>query len=70
MLVDHYDEDWGKLWWARADGQARIVEQGPEFNVAVELLADKYEQYERAPPRGPVVLIDVTRWSSWRATGE
>ena len=21
VLADHYDEDWSRLWWARADGQ-------------------------------------------------
>ena len=20
VLVDHYDDDWTRLWWARADG--------------------------------------------------
>src|SRR4051812_31524896 len=23
-LVDRYDDDWDKLWWARADGTARV----------------------------------------------
>ena len=22
LLVDHYDEDWTRLWWVRADGDA------------------------------------------------
>ncbi|MEU2880678.1 hypothetical protein, partial [Streptomyces sp. NPDC007070] len=25
LLVDSYEEDWDRLWWARADGTARIV---------------------------------------------
>ena len=24
VLVDHYEDDWSKLWWVRADGSARI----------------------------------------------
>jgi PPOX class probable F420-dependent enzyme len=22
LLVDHYEDDWSKLWWVRADGEA------------------------------------------------
>jgi PPOX class probable F420-dependent enzyme len=25
VLVDHYSDDWSALWWARADGSARVV---------------------------------------------
>ncbi|WP_406375625.1 TIGR03668 family PPOX class F420-dependent oxidoreductase [Streptomyces sp. NBC_00647] len=25
LLVDAYDEDWERLWWVRADGDARVV---------------------------------------------
>ncbi|WP_250286370.1 MULTISPECIES: TIGR03668 family PPOX class F420-dependent oxidoreductase [unclassified Frankia] len=25
LIADHYDEDWQTLWWARADGLARII---------------------------------------------
>jgi PPOX class probable F420-dependent enzyme len=26
LLVDHYDDDWTRLWWARADGRAEVVD--------------------------------------------
>ena len=26
MLCDHYDDDWTRLWWIRADGRAEIIE--------------------------------------------
>jgi PPOX class probable F420-dependent enzyme len=63
VLADAYDEDWTRLWWARADGSARILAPGHER--ALELLAERYPQYRERPPEGPVVAIDVTRWSSW-----
>ena len=67
VLVDHYDDDWTRLWWVRADGVARILEPGhPE---ALALLRQRYAQYRDAPPEGPVVAIDVTRWSAWTASG-
>lgn len=64
-LVDHYDDDWSTLWWARADGQGEILEDGEERLHALRLLRDKYEQYRDSPPRGPVVAIRVERWSGW-----
>jgi PPOX class probable F420-dependent enzyme len=65
MLVDHYDDDWAALWWIRIDGMARVIDSGPEFDQALLLLADKYEQYVRNPPPGPVIAIDVTGWRAW-----
>ena len=27
LLVDHWDEeDWGRLWWVRADGRGRVLD--------------------------------------------
>lgn len=64
VLVDHYEDDWTRLWWARADGTARIedVEAMPR---AVDLLAARYEPYRRRRPDGPVVVVTVERWSAW-----
>src|ERR671935_2729089 len=28
VLVDHYEEDWSRLWWVRVDGRAEVVESG------------------------------------------
>jgi PPOX class probable F420-dependent enzyme len=64
VLADHYEEDWNALWWARADGRARIVERDER---AVELLAGRYEQYRAGPPAGPVLVVTVVRWSGWRS---
>ena len=33
VLVDHYEEDWSKLWWVRLEGLARELESGAEANV-------------------------------------
>ncbi|WP_131773873.1 TIGR03668 family PPOX class F420-dependent oxidoreductase, partial [Protofrankia symbiont of Coriaria myrtifolia] len=29
LIADHYDEDWQTLWWARADGLARVIPAEP-----------------------------------------
>jgi PPOX class probable F420-dependent enzyme len=71
VLADRYDEDWTALWWVRADGTARVLEPTePEAGRARALLADRYPQYRREPPAGPVLAIDVTRWSGWSAVQE
>jgi PPOX class probable F420-dependent enzyme len=66
LLADEYDdEDWTRLWWVRADGLARVIEDGDESRAAVSLLRDRYAQYRDDPPAGPVVAIDVERWTGW-----
>jgi PPOX class probable F420-dependent enzyme len=67
LLVDHYEEDWSRLWWVRLDGKAEILEGGPEHDHALALLMEKYAQYRLEPPRGPVISIVVERWRGWSA---
>jgi PPOX class probable F420-dependent enzyme len=68
ILADHYEDDWSRLWWVRADGVARIVEPGDdEHEHAVAKLAARYPQYEERRPEGPAIVISVSRWSGWRA---
>ena len=68
LLIDHFDEDWSALWWVRVDGPARVIAAGPEHTAAIDLLTEKYEQYQLARPIGAVVTIAVNRWRSWSAS--
>ncbi|MFC4531044.1 TIGR03668 family PPOX class F420-dependent oxidoreductase [Sphaerisporangium dianthi] len=66
VLVDHYDDDWTTLWWVRADGFATVVERGDErIPELLTPLVMKYPQYRDRVPEGPVVVIEVTRYSGW-----
>lgn len=65
LLVDHYADDWEHLWWARADGTARIAAEGDDRTEALAYLVDRYAPYRETPPEGPVVLVHVRRWSGW-----
>ena len=67
VLVDHYDEDWGRLWWIRLRGRARVLDGGPERERALALLADKYPQYRADPPDGPVLAVGVEEVRVWSA---
>jgi PPOX class probable F420-dependent enzyme len=61
LLVDHYDEDWSKLWWVRVDGAATVADD----DRAIDALAAKYDQYRAQRPAGPVIAIEPDRWRSW-----
>ena len=66
LLVDHYEEKWDKLWWVRADGEAQVVEDGPDRRRTVELLMGKYPQYDDWVSRfGAAIVVTVSDWSYW-----
>jgi PPOX class probable F420-dependent enzyme len=65
VLVDHYEDDWSRLWWIRLRGRARVLDEGEERERALELLVEKYPQYRREPPEGPVLAVDVTDVRTW-----
>lgn len=67
LLVDHYVDDWTRLWWVRVDGAASIHADGPAMESAYRLLRAKYPQYQSVSLDGPVIAIAVHRWSSWHA---
>ncbi len=69
VLVDHYDEDWSRLWWVRARGRAEVVaEDDPARRYALSVLAGKYDQYRRRPPPGPVLAIALTEYRWWEGS--
>jgi PPOX class probable F420-dependent enzyme len=66
LLVDHYEDDWNEVWWARADGTAAVYESGAGRERGVRILSQRYEQYRTWPDSlGAVILIAVARWSGW-----
>lgn len=70
VLVDHYDDtDWSVLWWVRAEGPARVVDDPVAVAAAVTLLAAKYPQYRDDPPPGPVIEVGLVHWQGWEAGG-
>jgi PPOX class probable F420-dependent enzyme len=68
LLVDHYEDDWTRLWWVRADGTARIVIDGGVFEKGIALLTHRYAPYQSARPAGPVVSIAIDRMTGWSAS--
>ena len=68
ILVDHYEDDWARLWWIRLDGRARIVTDDAERERALDLLAQSYPQYRTAKPGGPVVAVAIDGMNGWSAS--
>lgn len=68
VLADHYEPDWTRLWWVRADGTAVVEHDGSGREAAVAELVGRYPQYRRDPPRGPMIMITVDRWTGWAAS--
>jgi len=68
LLVDAYDTDWTRLWWARADGRASIAADGADLEGALAALRARYPQYATVALAGPAIVIAVDRWSGWSAS--
>jgi PPOX class probable F420-dependent enzyme len=71
MLIDHYVEDWRRLWWVLLRGRARVVANGAEQGRAIKALRRKYPQYQTTTPLAAdalVIALDVRRLRHWRAS--
>ena len=66
LVVDRYDEDWGRLGWVMVRGPAEILESGREHDRAQEILRDRYAQLRDMELDGlPVIAVRVERVISW-----
>jgi PPOX class probable F420-dependent enzyme len=67
LLVDHYDDDWSRLWWVRADGRGRVIDDPADLEAAdaVDRLRSRYPQQQAT---GTVLAVDVERWIGWAAS--
>lgn len=70
VLIDRYDEDWGRLGYVQLRGRAELIERGAEYRRALRLLESKYPQYEALPLEGrPVIRVTIERVVSWGRVG-
>jgi PPOX class probable F420-dependent enzyme len=69
LLVDHYDEDWSKLWWVRVDGAVRVEIDSERWERARSALGDKYPSYRESPPRGPAICLAAEKVTYWESRG-
>ena len=66
LVVDHYDEDWERLWYVLVQGTATIVDRGGDHRRAIARLRAKYRQYRtmRLETR-PLIKISPLKIAAW-----
>ncbi len=66
LVLDSYDEDWSRLWYALVTGTALLLRSGQEHAGAIQLLRHKYAQYEEMEiDANPVIRITPERITWW-----
>jgi len=67
LLVDHYDEDWTRLWYVLVRGQAELVSDPAEQQRALQYLRAKYSQYDAnmLAEDAPVLRITPVHITAW-----
>jgi PPOX class probable F420-dependent enzyme len=68
LVVDHYEDDWRRLWWVRADGAGEVVDTPPAEHPGIQALRQRSPQYRDEPPSGPLLVVTVARWTGWAST--
>ncbi len=60
LLVDHYDEDWSKLWWVRVHGTATVVDgRDPALT--------RFPQYREEGAVAATIVLTADAVTGWRA---
>lgn len=66
LVVDHYEEDWSRLWYVLITGTAELIREGQERRYAIGLLRQKYPQYRAMDiAESPVISITPKRITTW-----
>jgi PPOX class probable F420-dependent enzyme len=67
LLVDHYDEDWTRLWYVLVRGEADLVSSQAERKIAIQHLRAKYPQYDASmlDDGAPVLRITPVQVVAW-----
>lgn len=64
LLVEHYEEDWSKLWWVRVHGRASEIEATPDV---LALLAARHEQYRAPGAVSGALMLSPAQITGWAA---
>src|ERR1700756_1923057 len=60
LLVDHYDEDWARLWYVLVRGEAALVSSPVERKRAIQRLRAKYSQYDDTMLDDDALVLRIT----------
>ena len=62
LLVDHYDDDWSRLWWVRVHATAEVVDDVPA------VLAERFAAYRAPGSVVAAIVLTPTGLSGWTAS--
>ena len=66
LVVDHYEEEWTRLWYILVTGHAELLLEGDEREEAIGKLREKYQQYRDMDiGLNPVIKITPGKVVSW-----
>ena len=74
LLVDHYHDDWNRLWWILLRGPAEVLWpsewDAEEAEGVIAALRDKYPQYvSMGLDERPLLKLTPDRVTRWSASG-
>jgi PPOX class probable F420-dependent enzyme len=64
LLVDHYEDDWSRLWWVRVHARGHEVDD-PSLR---QPLLERHAPYTEAGTIAGLILLDPTGVTGWQAT--
>lgn len=47
LVADYYEDDWNRIGYVLIKGAAKILKTGEEYEEAVQLLRDRYPQFQK-----------------------
>ncbi len=65
LLVDHYDDDWSRLWWVRVHGRAH---ETPASSGQLGALAAAFAAYDQPGSVTSVIRLAVDEVTGWSAS--
>ena len=68
VLVDHWDEDWQRLWWIQVHGEARVERSSPGALAALRAKYAQYETVSMSDGTDRMLAIHVETQISWCAS--
>ncbi len=67
LLVDHYVDDWSRLWWVRLHATGGLVDDGTDVASASAALAERYAAYRDPDAVAAILRLTPTRITGWHA---
>jgi len=67
LVVDHYEENWERLFWIQLRGKASIYQSNAENHAnIISKLRDKYPQYtDHRLESNPVIKLSIQKVITW-----